>query len=130
MTFMLFGLWQFYDINFPYDWSYASFAVAIFCVLLCLITAIWVIYISLSLKNTSPDDVPKKYKFVLGDDSFLPYQIPLRYIRKILFCVFLFSAMVELQVVGMIASNFLILSFYFVYKPSKSKFTNWINIFI
>ena len=130
MTFMVFGLWQIYDTQFPYDWSYANFVVAMVCVVLCLITAVWVIYLSLSLRGVKSDDVPKKFKFVLGDDSFLPYQIPLRYIRKILFCVYLFSAMVELQVVGMITANFLVLSFYFIYKPSKSKFTNWINIFI
>lgn len=64
------------------------------CVVLCLMTAVWVIYLSLSLRGMKSDDVPKKFKFVLGDDSFLPYQMPLRYIRKILFCVYLFSSMV------------------------------------
>lgn len=94
MTFMLFGLWQIYDTSFPYGWSYANFIVAMLCVLLCLITAIWVIYLSLKYRGVSNEDFPKKYKFILGDDSFLPYQIPLRYIRKILICVYLFSRMV------------------------------------
>lgn len=38
--------------------------------------------------------------------------------------------MIELEVVGMIASNFIILAFYTIYKPSKSRFNNYINILI
>jgi len=40
------------------------------------------------------DQVPKKYQFILGDDSFIPYQMPLRYIRKLLFCIFIFMALI------------------------------------
>ena len=35
------------------------------------------------------DNVPKKYAFVLGADSHIPFEMPLRVIRKVLFCVFL-----------------------------------------
>ena len=87
------------------------------------------IYLSLKYRG-DPENIPKKFKFVAGDESFLPYQMPLRYIRKMLLCFFIFSRMVELQVVAMIASNFIVLAFYIIYRPSKSKFSNWINIFI
>ena len=129
MTFVVFGFWQFYDLNFPYNWSYANLAVAILCIILCLMVVVWVVYLSLKFRG-DPENIPKKFKFVAGDESFLPYQMPLRYIRKLLLCLFIFSSMVELQVVAMIASNFLILAFYLIYRPSKSKFSNWINIFI
>ena len=51
MTFVTFGLWQLYDLDFPYDWSYANFAVALFCVVLCLGVLIWVVNLSLKYRN-------------------------------------------------------------------------------
>ena len=66
MTFVLFGLWQLYDREFPYRWSYANFAVAMFCVLMCLFMVGWTIYLTLSYREDF-DAVPKKYKFILGD---------------------------------------------------------------
>lgn len=129
MTFMVFGLWQLYDLEFSGDWSIANLAVACFCVLLCLGVLLWVICLSVSYRRNF-DNVPKKHAFILGDESSIPYQIPLRYIRKLIVCLFLFTGMIELQVVGMLAGNFLILSFYVIYKPSKSKFSNYINILI
>lgn len=56
--------------------------------------------------------------------------MPLRYVRKILLCLFLFSSIIELEVVGMIAANFIILAFYVIYRPSKSRFNNIVNILI
>lgn len=129
MTFLFFGLWQLYDVTFPYTWSYANFAVAIACALICFGMVIWVVHLTLTHRKKM-EEVPKKYSFILGDDSTLPYQIPLRYIRKTLLCLFLFSSMIELQVVGMIAANFLILAFYGIYRPSKYKFNNFVNIII
>lgn len=129
MTFVLFGFWQFYDITFPYKWSYANFAVAMLCILICLFMVGWVIHLTLKNRHNI-EAVPKKYSFILGDESSIPYQMPLRYIRKLLFCLFLFSAMIELQVVGMIAANFLMLAFYVIYRPAKNKFNNLANIIV
>lgn len=56
--------------------------------------------------------------------------MPLRYIRKFTVCLFLFSAYLELQVVGMLSANFIMLAFYCIYRPSTSRFTNIINILI
>lgn len=74
--------------------------------------------------------VPNKYNFIQGDDSFMPYQMPLRYIRKVLFCVFIVVGIIELQIIGLIASNFMVLAFYAFFKPSKSRFNNYVNILI
>jgi hypothetical protein len=40
------------------------------------------------------DKVPIKYSFITGDESFLPFQMPLRYIRKLFFCGFLVIAII------------------------------------
>jgi hypothetical protein len=76
------------------------------------------------------DQVPIKYNFILGDESFLPFQMPLRYVRKVFFAIFIVIGIIELQLIGLIASNFIVLAFYGLYKPSKSKFSNYVNILI
>jgi hypothetical protein len=85
---MVFGLWQIKDLSTPYAWSYANHALAFLAVLVCLLLVFWNVYLSLSYKKDM-ENVPKKYNFILGDDSIIPYQMPLRYIRKVLFCIFI-----------------------------------------
>lgn len=126
---MTFGLWQLKDLSTPYNWLYANHAIAILAFVLCILLVIWNIYLSISYRKEM-DQVPTKYNFILGDDSFLPFQMPLRYVRKVFFSVFIVIGIIELQLIGLIASNFIVLAFYGLFKPSKSKFNNYINIFI
>ena len=88
MTFMTFGLWQIKDFTTPYSWSYANHVIAILCVVLCLLLVAWNVYLSVSYRKEM-GKVPIKYSFIVGDESFLPFQIPLRYVRKVFICVFL-----------------------------------------
>lgn len=88
MTFITFGFWQFKDFSTPYSWSYANHAIAILSLMVCLLVVVWNIYLSISYRKEM-DLVPVKYKFIVGDESFLPFQIPLRYVRKLFFCVFI-----------------------------------------
>ena len=74
--------------------------------------------------------IPKKHKFILGEDSHIPFEIALRHIRKLLFCIFLAIGKIETQVMAIMGANFLVLSYYLFYKPSKSRVSNWINILI
>lgn len=129
MTFTFFGIWQFRDFTVPYDWSYANHVVAMLCLVLMLGLVTWVVYLSLKYR-TRMDSIPKKHQFIVGDESHIPFQIALRYIRKLLICIFLAVGFIEIQVIAMIAANFLVFSFYALYMPSKSKFNNWINILI
>lgn len=129
MTFVFFGLWQFYDTTFTYQWSKANFALAMICLFGCIFMVLWVIFLVITNRN-SIETMHKKFLFIIGDDSTIPYEMALRYIRKLLLCLFLFSATIELQIVGMIASNFLVLAFYAIYRPSKSVFSNIVNLFI
>ena len=76
------------------------------------------------------EGLPKKYKFVLGEESHMPFQMPLRYIRRLLVCAFLASGLGEFQVMAITSANFLMLAFYGVFWPSKSSFSNWINLLI
>jgi hypothetical protein len=56
--------------------------------------------------------------------------MPLRHIRKFLFCAFLAIGAIEATLITIIGANFMVLSFYLFFKPAKSRFSNWINIFI
>jgi hypothetical protein len=56
--------------------------------------------------------------------------MPLRYIRKLLFCIFLVIGTTETQVISIMGANFLVFSYYAFFKPSKSRLSNWINILI
>ena len=91
MSFTLFGLWQLYDLTFPYIWSYANLGVAMLCLFMCFFMVVWTTKLVLTYRDNFKD-VPKRYKFILGDESNHPYQMPLRYIRKFSVCLFLFSA--------------------------------------
>lgn len=107
----------------------ANIVVASFCILLCLLITCWVVYLSLKYRN-DVTKIPKKHKFILGEDSHIPFEIALRHIRKLLFCIFLAIGKIETQVMAIMAANFLVLSYYLFYKPSKSRVSNWINILI
>lgn len=89
MTFVVFGLWQYKDLKMEYDWSYVNVFISSLCLLLCVLLVTWNIYLALSYKKNM-QTVPTKYNFILGDDATIPYQMPLRYIRKVMFCVFIF----------------------------------------
>jgi hypothetical protein len=56
--------------------------------------------------------------------------MPLRHIRKLLFCIFLVIPSVETQIISMIGANFMVLGYYLFFKPAKSRVTNWVNILI
>lgn len=94
-----------------------------------MILTTWVIYLSLKFKDRI-SEVPKKYAFILGEDSHIPFEMPLRFIRKLLFCIFLVVAYIETQIIAMIGANFLVLAYYLFFKPAKSRFSNWVNILI
>ena len=93
MTFVTFGLWQLKDFTTPYSWSYANHAIAMLAVVICLLLVVWNVYLSVSYRKEM-DKVPIKYSFIAGDESFLPFQMPLRFVRKLFFCGFLVIAII------------------------------------
>jgi hypothetical protein len=128
-SFVFFGFWQLKDLTVVAGWSYGNIISSIVCWVACIILTIWVIYLSLKFKD-DVTKIPKKYGFILGEDSHIPFEMPLRHIRKLLFCIFLVIATIETQIIAMIGSNFMVLAYYLFFKPAKSRFSNWINILI
>ena len=56
--------------------------------------------------------------------------MPLRYIRKLLFCLSLLLPDVQTQGMALLATNVLFLCFFGCYKPAKSPLTNKIVIIL
>lgn len=129
ISFVFFGFWQLKDLSTSGSWSVANIIVSIVSWMCCMILTTWVIYLSLKFKDRI-SEVPKKYAFILGEDSHIPFEMPLRFIRKLLFCIFLVVAYIETQIIAMIGANFLVLAYYLFFKPAKSRFSNWVNILI
>jgi hypothetical protein len=128
-SFMFFGLYQLNNLTLSGSWSYANIFVSIVCWVSCIMVTIWVVYLSLLYKDGTAK-VPKKHAFVLGEDSHMPFEMPLRHIRKLLFCIFLVATTIETQLIAMIGINSMVLAYYLFYKPAKSRFSNWTNILI
>lgn len=126
---MFFGLWQLRDLQASTGWNVANLISCFLCLSLCLVLTIWVIYLSLKYRE-DPSKIAKKHQFIVGEDSHIPFEMALRHIRKLLFCVFLAIGKIETQVMAIMGTNFLVLAFYLFYKPAKSRISNWINIFI
>jgi hypothetical protein len=129
ISFVFFGLWQLKNLTVVGSWCYANILVSIVCWLACMMVTAWVIYLSLRYKD-DVTKVPKKHAFILGEESHIPFEMPLRHVRKLLFCIFLVIYSIETQIIAMIGSNCLVLAYYLFYKPAKSRFSNWINILI
>jgi hypothetical protein len=88
---VFFGFWQLRDLNTPYSWNYANILASLISWGICVGLTVWVVYLSVKYKG---ENVPKKYGFVLGEDSFLPFEMPIRHIRKLLFCIFLATGLI------------------------------------
>lgn len=56
--------------------------------------------------------------------------MPLRHVRKLLFCIWLVLYSIESQLLAMMGSNCLLLAYYLFFKPAKSRLSNWVNILI
>jgi hypothetical protein len=129
MSIGFFSMFQMKDLSASQPWQYGNLVLSFVCFLVFIFFPVFVIYQSLKHRKNM-DKVPRKFAFIKGDQSFIPYQIPLRYFRKVLLCCFLVIGTIEIQVPAMIAANFLIFAFYLFFKPSKSTFTNVINILV
>lgn len=129
ISFVFFGLLQLKNLKVYGSWSYGNIVLSIFSWFFCVLLSGWVIYLALKYKDDMTK-VPKKHAFILGEDSHIPFELPLRHVRKLLFCIFLVMPYFEMQIIAMAGNNCLMLAYYLFFKPSKSRFSNWINILI
>ena len=72
ISFVFFGFWQFRDLQTTTGWNVANIIVACFFLLLCVLITCWVVYLSLKYRN-DVTKIPKKHKFILGEDSHIPF---------------------------------------------------------
>lgn len=88
MSIGFFSMFQMKDLKPSQPWQYGNLVMSFICFLVFLGFPVFVIYHSLKHRKNM-DKVPRKFAFIKGDQSFIPYQIPLRYFRKVMLCCFL-----------------------------------------
>jgi hypothetical protein len=64
------------------------------------------------------------------EPSASPLEMPMRYARKLIFCLGLLLTTVQTQGLVLLGSNILFLSFYICYRPAKAPLTNTICILL
>lgn len=102
---------------------------AIVTFIIFLIFTIWIFKLGVKYR-ADPDKIPKKYSFLMMEPSAYPLELPMRYMRKLLFCLALLLDSVQTQGMVLLASNIVFLSFFGCYKPASSPLTNKIVISI
>jgi hypothetical protein len=88
---------------------------------------IWIFRLGIKYRK-EPEKIPKKYSFLMMEPSAYPLELPMRYLRKLLFCLALLLTSVQTQGMVLLATNILFLSFFGCYKPAKAPLTNKVVI--
>ena len=96
---------------------------AIITFLIFLSFTIVVVYLGIKYRHT-PDKIPRKYSFLVLEPSAQSLEMPMRYIRKLLFCLCLLFSEIQSQAIALLAVNILFVCFFGCYKPAKSSLTN------
>ena len=96
----------------------------VYCVWLVAIT-----YVASKYRNRL-DKIPKKYQFLVYEDSQFPMEIPLRALFKFVIAMVLISGEVSVQLVLLMVFNCVYLVYTGFYTPSKRTFTNYLNMFL
>jgi hypothetical protein len=81
-------MYQMYDLNRGPSWKDANFFFSFLSLIGIIIYTIFIIKKSLEYRKDMTK-VPRKFEFLIGDESFIPFQISLRYFRKFMLCIFL-----------------------------------------
>jgi hypothetical protein len=110
------------NFNSPNDILNMMLAIITFLVFGCF--TVLMVYLGVKYRKMPKEQIPKKYAFLMLEPSANSLEMPLRYIRKFLFCLGLLLTSVQTQAMVILATNILFLSFFGCYKPAKSPLTN------
>jgi hypothetical protein len=89
----------------------------------------YITYLSHKYKK-EPEKIPRKFTFLAYDPSNMIIEVPLRYLRKLLFVVSFMLPSFQSQIVSLLAVNLSFLFYYLCHKPSKSSMTNYVCLFL
>ena len=76
------------------------------------------------------DKIPKKFAFLVYEDSQFPMEIPLRALFKFVIGLVLISGEVSVQLVLLMVFNLIYMIYTLCFTPSKWSVTNYLNAFL
>lgn len=106
---------QFTQASFDGTWHIVNFSLALIVALSFVVYTIVVSYFGYKFKSKKP---PSKFAFLYMEPSAFPMELPLRYIRKMLFCFFLLLPSVDSQCISIIVLSSIFLMYIGCYMPS------------
>jgi hypothetical protein len=76
------------------------------------------------------DKIPKKFEFLVYEESQFPMEIPMRGLFKLVVGFILITGDASVQLILLMVFNLVYLIYTVCYAPSKNKITNMLNIFL
>ena len=127
---MFFAMYQLKKASFGSGLMVGNFFFACCVFVLYMTFTVYMVKLASQNKGKSQDQIPKKVRFITPEPSSFPMEMPMRYIRKLCLCFALVMPSFEAQLVIMLMTNIVFMTYCLCFTPSKSKLTNYVNIAI
>jgi hypothetical protein len=127
---VFFAIYQFKNASFGSGLMVGNFFFSCIVFVLYLIFTVYMVKLASQYKAKSQEEIPKKLRFITPEPSSFPMEMPMRYIRKLCLCFALAMPSFEAQIVIMLMTNIVFMTYCMCFTPSKSKVTNYINFAI
>lgn len=106
-----------------------NIALAILTFIIANAAVFYITFLSHKYKK-EPEKIPRKFTFLSYDPSNMTIEVPLRYLRKLLFVVSFMLPTFQSQIVCLLAINLSFLFYYLCHQPTKSSVTNYVCLFL
>lgn len=106
-----------------------NIALAILTFIVANIAVFYFTYLSHKFKK-EPQKIPRKFTFLSYDPANMTIEVPLRYLRKLLFALSFMLPSFQSQIVCLLAVNISFIFYYLCHQPSKSSITNYICLLL
>lgn len=123
------AVYQFTGNNADLPSSAGNLAAAVIVMIVYAAWLLWVVYLGSKFRKKI-DAIPKKYQFLVYEESQFPMEIPLRALFKVVVGLVLISGEVSVQLILLMVFNLIYLIYTACYAPSKKMLTNALNIFL
>lgn len=115
LSVLFFAFLQFRDWSTPAPWCYVNLILAVALPLLVLAYPCYLLRRAVQF-HSQPQRLPKGLRFMLLEGSG-PWELLVRYVRKVLFCVALAAPSFHLQIVPLLAVNVFFTAFLLYLRP-------------
>lgn len=126
---LFFVFYQFTGANSNLESSAANLAGAVIALIAYVVWLVVITYLGTKYRHRL-DKIPKKFEFLVYEDSQFPMEIPMRGLFKLVVGFILITGDASVQLILLMVFNLVYLIYTVCYSPSKNKITNALNIFL